>query len=250
MLALEEFQKRAIHWLLRFFANQRSVFGGTVPSADWSVAQHRTMMVVYPVGTLKDLIEIYLFVAALFTTKELVRMVLKEQRPEINEAVHGIGYRYREVLLFSIKYMAVMAALGAVLMLLASAPLRPDLLRHLLMSKAFISIFALAGECCLAWLLVPAAIRLLRLPGGPPVSAQHRKMGTVFAVATSAVSIALEYLVGRTEATFRPDSSWEGLLVAVVNTVVINAPQVMLFIALALLAIQEAPDGNLRMPGH
>jgi hypothetical protein len=38
------------------------------------------------------------------------------------------------------------------------------------------------------------------------------------------------------------DKLWEGEAIAVVNTIIINAPQVFLFIALALLAIQESGE--------
>ena len=63
-------------------------------------------------------------------------------------------------------------------------------------------------------------------------------MGMIFAVATSASALALEYLVGKAETALTVDNQWEGEAVAVVNTIVINAPEVLLFIALALLAMQ------------
>ena len=222
--------------------NQHSVLGGTVPSGDPAMAYHRTMMVVYPTGTLKDYLEICLFVAALFTTKELVRMALTEQRPQITEVARGIVPRFREVLLFSIKYMVVMGASGAVLIFVATSSLIPERLHQYAVSKPFTAVFALTVECCLAWLLLPAAIRLLRPPSGPAISTQERKVGTVFAVATAAGSMILEYSVKQAEATITIGSVWEGWAIAVINTVIVNAPQVMLFIALALLAIELVSD--------
>jgi hypothetical protein len=46
----------------------------------------------------------------------------------------------------------------------------------------------------------------------------------------------LQYLVGKAETAVILDKSWEGVAIAVMNSVAINAPQVLLFIALAMLA--------------
>lgn len=238
MLELDRLEKAKIHWLLRYFTTQHSVLGGEVPSPDLSQAQHRVMMVIYPLATLKNFLEICFFVMALVATKNLVQMVLEEQRPDMISTLRGIVPRSREVLLFSLKYMVVMAVFGGVLLGLASSPLSPEHLHELFTSKIFLFVFGLIGEGCLAWLLVPAAIRLLQPPGSPTILAHGRKMGAVFAVAASAGSLALQYLVGKAEATVVLENQWESHAIAAVNTIIINAPQVLLFIALALLAIQ------------
>lgn len=240
MLALNRLEKSAIHRIMAFFMNQQSVLGGTAPTGDLATAQHRTMLIVYPLGTLKYLIEISLFVVALIATKELVRMTLAEQRAEFITALRGILPRCREALFFSIKYMAVMAIFGSIMVALASAPISPELLRQLFTSKTLVFGYALAGECCLAWLLLPAAIRLLRPPASPPISTQQRKLGTILAAAAFVSSTAIEYLIGRTEAAITIGNYWESWAIAVANTVIINAPEVMLFVALALMAIQES----------
>jgi len=48
----------------------------------------------------------------------------------------------------------------------------------------------------------------------------------------------LQYLVGKAEATVLLDNQWESNAIAAVNSIIINSPQVLLFIALALLALQ------------
>jgi hypothetical protein len=243
MLALDQLMKVVvIHWLIRFFATRHSVLGGEVPASDWGQVQHRAMIVGLPIGTLKNFLETCLFVVALVATKNLVHMVLDSQRPDIAAAVRGAVPRYREVLLFSIKYMAVMAVIGVVIIFVTTSPLMPEGLRHAAISKPFITVFALAAECCLAWLLLPAAIRLLRLPDGPAISTEQRKVGTVAVVATAAASMVLEYSIRKAEAATTLGSVFGGWAIAVVNTVIFNAPQVMLFIVLALLAIQVTAD--------
>jgi hypothetical protein len=59
-------------------------------------------------------------------------------------------------------------------------------------------------------------------------------LGTGFAVATSASALALEYLVGKAEAVIILDKQRKGEAIAVVVTVVINAPQVLLLIGFAI----------------
>ncbi len=236
MLAFDRLDKFAIHSLLEFFSVGHSVLGGEVATGDLAQAQHRAMMVGSPLGALKDYLEIFLFVVALATTKNLVQMVLEDQWLDIIMALRRVLPRCREVLLFSLKYMAVMAALGGVIVL-SSFALTSERFRELALSKVFFFVFGLIGECCLAWLLVPAAIRLLRPAGSPSIPTQERKMGTIFAVVTSAGSFALEILVRKAETVSLLDNQWERGAVAVVNTVIVNAPQVLLFIALALLAI-------------
>lgn len=115
----------------------------------------------------------------------------------------------------------------------------------LALSKVSLYVYGLLVDACLGWLLVPSAIRLLRPPGSPMISVQGKLMGTVFVAVTSADSLALQFLVSKVEATFMLGNQWEMEAIAVVNTVVINTPQVFLFIALALLAAQDTSAEQL-----
>jgi len=248
MLGLGKLEKAEIHWLYRLFATRRSVLGGEVPVEDLAQAQHRARMLIFPLGFVKEFLEICLFVVALAATKNLVCMVLKEQRPDTIAAVRGILPRSREILLLSLKYMAVLLVFGGVLILLGTSPLTPERIHEFLLSKALVYGLGLVCQACLAWLLMPAAIRLLRSPDNPTISAQDRRIGTVFAVATSAGALALEHLVGKVETVVVLEEQWEIQALAVVNTIVINMPEVLLFIALSLLAIQEFGKERLLAP--
>jgi hypothetical protein len=239
MLAVGRLRKAEIHWLLGFFGTRHSALGGLVPSAEPAQAQHRAMMVLYPLGFLIHLLEVCLFVVALTTTMSLVQMVLEEKMPDMVAAVRKIVPRWREVLLFSLKYMAVLAVVVGLLVVLPASSLTPERFHEFVLSKVFIDVSGLVGEGCLAWLLMPTAIRLLRPLGSPIISAQERTTGTVFAVTASAGSLVLQFLVGKAEIALMLDNQWQGDAIAVVNTVIINMPQVLLFIALALLAMQR-----------
>jgi hypothetical protein len=242
MLGLGTLEKIEIHWIFDFFRTQRSVLGGAALTGDLGEAQHRALIVGAPLGLVKEFLEVCLFVVALFVTRELVFMVLEERRPELTAVMRPVLPRYREVMLLSIQYMAVMVVFGLFLAFLTNSSITPWRLHEIGLSRVFTLTYGLVGEGCLAWLLIPAAIRLLRPVGAPAVSTKERKLGTVFAVATSAGSLGLEYLIGKGEAAFVLNSQWEGWAMAVANTIVINAPMVILFIALSALAIQETGE--------
>jgi hypothetical protein len=239
-LAMGRLQKVEIRRLLEFLTTQHSVLGGTVHSTDLAQAQHRAMMIIYPLDFLKEFLEVCLFVAALVTTKNMVQMLIEERRPSMIAAVRDALPQFGEALLFSLKYFGLLAVLGGAFLVLGNSPLIPERFFHdePALSMALFYISSLAVEACLAWLLMPTAIRLLRPPGYPTVSAKERKVGTILAVITSAGSFALEYLVAKAEPRTIFDNPWDGYAIAIVNTVIINTLQVLLFIALALLAIQ------------
>jgi len=239
MIGLVRLEKAEIHWLKRVFGTQHSVLGGDGLSADMAQAQHRAMLALYPIGLLKYFLEICVCVVALAATTNLVRMVLNDQRPALTDAVRSVLPRSREVLLFTLKYMAGLAVFGGALMLLSSSPLISDRLQEVFFFKTFVIAFGLAGQACLAWFLLPAAIRLLRKPGAPIISTDGRKVGTVFSVVSSACIFLLERLVDKAESSLVFEKLWEPYALGVLNTVVINMPQVLLFIAISLLALQE-----------
>jgi len=244
MVALSRLEKVEIHWFFGFFGRQRSVFGGVVPSGDLAQVQHRVMMVIFPLGFLKQFLEVFLFVLALAITKVLVEMILEARKPDMVAAVKGLVPKYGELLLFSLKYMAVMAFFGGFL-LLASYVLASEHFREIALSKVIVSVYSLLAEGCLAWLLIPSAIRMLWSQGNPMISVQKKQMGTIFAVAASAATFGLEFLVGKAESTLILDKQWEREVITVANTVIVNTPQVLLFIALSLMAMQTLGEGTL-----
>jgi hypothetical protein len=248
MLGLGKLERAEIRWLVRFFSTKHSVLGGEVSSMDLALAQHRAMMVLYPSSLLKYVLEVCFFVVALAATKNLVHMLLNEQTPDLIGAMRRDLPRSREVLLLSVKYIAVLGLFGGILIVIGSSPLTSDRIHELVLSKPFIYVFGLVGNGCLAWLLVPAAVRLLQPQGTPAISTEGRRLGTAFAVASSACALALEYVVTKAESGLIFGKPWEIDAIAVVNTVIINAPQVLLFIALTLLALQSTGEQKSLVP--
>jgi hypothetical protein len=117
---------------------QHSVLAGDVPSADLSQAQNHALMVTIPVGLCKQFLEVSFVVAALSLTAKLVCMILEERTPDLNIALKEIAPGWREILLFSLKYMVVLGAVGAVMILPASSALISYRLSEITASMAFV----------------------------------------------------------------------------------------------------------------
>jgi hypothetical protein len=246
LLSLGKLQTAEARWIINFFAREHSVLGGDSYSADIAQAQSRAMMVAIPLGFLRQFIEVASFVVALVITKNLVETILGDPSLDASAALRGITQRFREISVFSIKYMVGIGLFGGCLALLSTSPLTSPRFHDLAMSKPYLYPLSLVCEACLAWLLLPATIRLLRQPSDPGASWREIKLGTVFVVATSAASLVLQPLVAYAERGFIFENRWAGEALSVVNTLIFNAPQALLFVALALLALQSLePDASL-----
>ena len=248
MLAMRRLRRTVISGIFHWFAIQHSVLGGEALTTDLEKVQHRTMMVMVPIGICQHFLEVCFFTVAFAMTAKLSGMVLEEQKPDTISALKAIRSRWGEILLFSLKYMVLLGVIGAVMMLSTSVAMISYRLLEIAASKAFVYPVTLALEAGAGWLLIPPAIRLVQTPGAPPISTETRTLGTILMVLTSAAALALENLVNRVEAGAMLENQLEITAVAVMNTIVVNAPEVFLFIGLSLLARQgmgeaEVPAG-------
>jgi hypothetical protein len=244
MLALGGLEKVEIHWVLNFFATNHSALGAAVPYSDPAHVADGAVIVTYSLGYLKQFLEICLFVVALAVTSNLVRSFVEGQSPDMAAALKDVKPQGWEVLLFAIKYMLILAVIVG--FPIAGAWLSPtsNYFQKLHSSLVIFHAYSLFGEGCLAWVLVPAAIRLLRPPDSPDISAHGRKLGVLAAVTTSAASFVLQYVVGRAESPAIVAHQWERWAIAVMNMTVMTVPQAFLFIAVALLALQGSEEAR------
>jgi hypothetical protein len=204
-------------------------------------------MVGGPISLCRQFLEVCLFVAAFATTAKLVERILEKGKPDPVRALKEVAPDWKGILLFSFKYIVVFGAISGILVLSASIPVISHRFTEIAASKAFDCSVGLLGAGVAAWLLMPAAIRLLQRPEVAPISVECRRLGTIFVVLASAAGLALENLLNRAEAGMVFDNQSEPTALAVLNTIVVNAPEVLLFIALALLA-RQAIEGGVRLP--
>ena len=239
-LILGRLQKMWIRGIYLWLSTEHhhSVLGGDVVTYNAGDFQHRAVIYSIPLSLVKDAVEVVAFVLALAVTAKMVGMIVEEQRPDLRAALRGIATQWRAILLFSIKYMAGLGAMLALLALLTASATNSLRYVAVLASKGFLYPFSMAAVGCVACGLMPAAMRLLQTPMVLPLSSEHRKLGTVLMVVTSAVALAAGDILNWAEAGVTFDNRIEVFAASVANTVVENVPEVFLFIALALLARQ------------
>lgn len=244
MFALGQLNAVWIHWLMKVLSTQHSVFGGESQSTNMDQVIEQTTTILIPFALLKQFAEVSFFVVALVITKCLAQTLISQQAPALPEVILELKLKFREALFFALKYMAVVGVTGGAFVLFSSSPLGSDRIHQLALSKVFLYAFGLAVEGCLGWLLLPSAIRLLRPSGSPKISSRGRQVGTLFAVAASAVALGLQFGIGKAEVTLRVANGWEGDAVALANTLLMNVPNTFLFVALALLAIRGPEEAT------
>ena len=229
-----------IHGIFGWISTEHyhSALGGDVVTYDARDAWHLALAYSSPLSFVKDAVEVVAFVLALAVTAKMVGMIVEEQRPDLRAALRGIATQWRAILLFSIKYMAGLGAMLALLALLTASATNSLKSLAILASKEFLYSFSMAAVGCIAWVLMPSAMRLLQAPRLVPVSGEHRMSGAILMVITSGIALAAGDILNWAEAGVTFDNQVEVFALSVANTIVENVPEVFLFIALALLARQ------------
>ena len=227
--------------IIRWFTTSHSVLGGTVQAPIDYAALERVLLVIIPLGLATLFVTIWLFVVVLAVTCGMVDSIGREQGPNAREAVAGLSASWGRILLFSLKFLL---AIGVV-MVGVTAPLFFVLraVHHLeyLTSHSWLPAVLILYVGCLIWLMMPAAIRLLRPDAAGPISTQIRNRGTILAVLVTEAGYGLGILAPRLEKGIVFEFRWELTALSAFNSVLANVPDVLLFIALALLANETAP---------
>jgi hypothetical protein len=226
--------------IFRWFLTRHSVLGGdiAVPNTDHA-ALARASIAYAPIGLATIFVVVFVFVVALVVTASLVDAIGREQTPDLRELLAGLVPRWRRILLFSLVFLVAFGVFAAgaagILFCLLYAVHRPDLLTSAIWPPAFL----LVSVGCPAWLLMPAAIRLLRADKTMVVSVQARNWGTIIAILATEAGVGLGMVLQKAEARIMLDSRWELTVLSALNSILANAPDVLLFIALALLASEN-----------
>jgi len=234
-------EKGIFHW----FTTSHSVLGGDIalPRHD-SGTLARASITYAPIGFATIIAVVCLFVAAFVATAEIVDSIEREQRPDAREILSKLAAHWRRILLFALRFLVTVgvtvggtAGLSYYLLSLAH---RQDLLTSFWLLAGVL----LIGVGCTGWLLMPAAIRLLGGGATVLVSTQTRNRGTILAIIAAETGAALGFFVPKLEASMLLNSRWEFTMLSVFNSVVANAPDALLFIALALLAAEFSRENG------
>ena len=225
-------EKRILHW----FTTGHSALEG-----DIRAALAKASIAYAPIGIVAIVAVVSLFVGALVATAVIVDSIEREQRPDGRMILAILVARWRRILLFALRFLITVGVLVGGIVGLSYYFLSLAHRQELITSFWFLAGGMLIGVGCTGWLVVPAAIRLV---GGATalVSVQTRNQGTILAVLAAEAGAALGFFVPKLEASMLLNWRWENNVLSVFNSIIANAPDELLFIALALLAADLSPE--------
>jgi len=235
-------EKGIFHWFTTITVH--SVLGGDIalPRRD-SATLARASIAYAPIGFATIVAVVCLFVASLLVTAAMVDSIEREQRLDAREILARIAVRWRRILLFALRFLITVGVFIAGITLLSYYLLFLVHRQELITSFWLVAGLMLIGVGCTAWLVIPAAMRLLRGETAS-VSAQIRNQGTILAILAAETGLGIGFLIQKLEVSIMLNSRWEITALSVFNSVIANAPDALLFIALALLAAELSRESD------
>ena len=189
-------------------------------------------------------IVVFLFVIAMVATAQMVNAVARDQRPELNKSLNGIASRWPEILKFAFKFLFTWLLLFSVTVWILAVLVNEMHQSELPTSLWVSSIEAIFITFCMARFLTPAVIRLLRSPNLEPVSVMVRRLGTILALLVISIEGLLGIITQPVDARLMIDIPAVREAVILLTKLAVNIPYVLLFIGLALLAVNFSGVGK------
>ncbi len=225
--------------IFRWFTTRRSVLGGDIALPRHDSATLAKASIAYaPIGIITIVAVVWLFAAALVATADIVDAIRGEQRGlDKTEILAHVAAHWRRILLFSLRFLITIGVFVAGTTGLSYYLLFLTHRQDLLTSFWFLTAQILVGVGCTAWLVMPATIRLLE-GAAVLVPPQTKRQGTILAMLAAATGSAIGYFLPKLESSMLLSSRWETTAFSFFGSVIANAPDALLFIALALLATE------------
>jgi hypothetical protein len=233
-------------------STSRSVLGGQTMTYDLARAQREAIFASVPLQLATRYVNACLFTAALVVIAALVAAILSEQRVDWASARIGLRVRRKRILLYALQFCVLMLIVAGVFSLppifIPAFQFRPGRWGYSL----FDVIWALLLSACVAWIMAPLAVKLLRPPDQPAVDAEQKKVSRYAALIAASLTAMLQLLGWSTENHLFFHSRIEITAVSALINLVVNLPLPLLFVALALIA-GEAPvtietDAGFHLP--
>jgi len=236
-------EKGIFHWFTT--SHSHSVLGGDIayPRYD-SAALTRASIAYLPIGIATIIAVVCLFIAALVATAEIVDSIEREQRPDAREILADLAAHWRRIFLFALRFLITIGVFTAGILGPSYYLLYLAHRQDLLTSFWLVAGLMLVVEGCTAWLIMPATMHLLVGEAAVLVSAHTRNQGTILTILAGEIGITIGFFVPTLEASMILNSRWEIMALSVFNSIVANAPDALLFIALALLAAELSTESD------
>lgn len=233
--------------IFRWAATTHSVLGGDSSSPVLNKAELAKASIAYaPIGISTIFVVICLFVAALVLTSESVSVMQRGEKPALRAVWIAVTARWRGVVTLSAKIFVIYAVcvLAGSLLLVSS---KFALAHYPAVAASHIyAIMALALIGSIVWLLMPAAIRVLRSDKEARVSAEARWHAVAFAVVASVAGMAIAASTSRLERTIVVGSRGQSFALATLNALLAIAPDALFLVALSVIAHEETSENPIQ----
>jgi hypothetical protein len=225
-------EKYIFHW----FTTGHSVLGGDIalPRHDHA-ALIRASILYFPIAIATVVVIVCLFVASLLVTVDMVDSIENGQRPDGRAIFISLAAHWQKIILFTLRFLITFLLFTA-----GTVALSYYLFFRMHLQDFHTPFWFDAGMMpvvvgCTVWLAMPAAMRLLRGEAAVIVPAQTRNQGTILAILVTEAGLALGFFLQKLETSMMLNSRSEITLYSAFDTMIANAPDVLLFVALALL---------------
>jgi hypothetical protein len=231
-------EKVIFHW----FATGHLVIGIDVATPRLNPEIFARAALTYtPIGIITIVSVLWLFVAALVGTAIMVRSFEDEQSPDAKRALAEVALLWRRILMFALRLLMTAAVFTAGTVGLAYYLLYLAHHREPFFSSFWLIIALMPiGNGCTAWLVLPAAMRLIMGEANVVVSTKTKKLGTIVTVLAMEAGAVIAFLLPTLEERILLNSELTKAIIWVINSIVANSPYALLFIALALLTATSA----------
>lgn len=229
------------HWVTT--KHLHSVLGGDAVTTDFDhAAMKKAILLSGPLEWATRYANACLYVAALILTASLVAMILRGEKPDLAVALPALRNNPSRIFRFTLIFCALILVLTALIAFPSSYLLNARY--HA--SQLLYSVTIICGELliliCSAWVMAPLAVALIRPADAIAVSAELKKLARTFAMIAGTCTIVLEQLsilliIRHVRLSHLGFAVFDPL-----NSLIVNSPFVLLFIALALIAAEDPLD--------
>jgi hypothetical protein len=240
-MGLNSLRHLTLRPLLDWFATRQSVLGGESQHLD-RLAEGKTRAVEFLLLQGTNYLTSFLTAVALVLTASLVFMVLRGQKPSIATALSALRDYQRRIAVYALKNWA----LGLLFLALIGFPVSSLVSAY---TSASPTVWNIVAGCevlltlpCVAWIMAPIALALLRPADSEPVSPLQKRQARYFWIAVGVVGFALSWVLHpllNLPTTHLPGQP----VLSYLRALLVASPNVLLYIALALIAADEPlPD--------
>lgn len=246
--SLIRLRRMAVYPMMKWLSTTttQSVLGGKSETMNVDRGYSRTILLNGLLTNGTHYVNVCLLTLALVLTAILVLAFLRGKEPDQSSVMAALRPYTRGILLFALKFCIAFGVLTAVivwpLVYLTTQFLHPSRM----ISSLLVDGWSFLAVGCIAWIMAPLAVGLLRPLSTPPADVGQKKKARYFALLTLLATSILQFFVNRIDSHVQVSSEMGTTAISALATLVINAPVAMLFTAFALIAADQVAEGEIR----